>query len=146
MILFCDTSALVKFYLIEDQSEALRRLTTEATAVGVSRIARAEAHAAFARRVREVESDRAALEAAKQALSADWPHYLVVEVTHEVMVRAGDYADAFALRAYDAVQLASAQEIALAMDDTLTFACFDTRLNKAARVLGMTAPFLISSD
>jgi predicted nucleic acid-binding protein len=142
MILFCDTSALIKFYLVEEQSDALRTLAAEADAVAVGRIAWAEAHAAFARRAREAPSDRDAMEAAKRALAADWRHYAIVEITHALMLRAGDYADAFALRAYDAVQLASAQEIALATEDSLTFACFDARLNKAARILGMTTPFL----
>ena len=142
MILFCDTSALIKFYLVEEQSDVLRTLATEADAVAVGRIAWAEAHAAFARRVREAPSDRDAMETAKRALAADWRHYAIVEITQALMMRAGDYTDAFALRAYDAVQLASAQEVALATQDQLIFACFDMRLNKAARILGMTTPFL----
>ena len=57
------------------------------------------------------------------------------------MERAGDYADTFALRGYAAVQLAAAQELAIALPDATTFACFDARLNKAARALGMVVPF-----
>jgi predicted nucleic acid-binding protein len=51
MILFCDTSALVKLYIVEDGSDELKRLVQEAEAVAVCRIAWAEAHAALSRRV-----------------------------------------------------------------------------------------------
>ena len=53
------------------------------------------------------------------------------------MELAGEYADIFALRGYDSVQLASARQVQEAASEELCFACFDTRLQKAARVLGM---------
>ena len=51
--------------------------------------------------------------------------------------RAGEYADTFALRGYDSVQLAAAFEVGRISQSPLFFACFDTRLNKAAKLLGM---------
>ena len=47
MILFCDTSALVKLYIAEPESDALKAFMLEAEAVAVCRIAWAEAHAAL---------------------------------------------------------------------------------------------------
>ena len=44
MILFCDTSALVKLYLVEAGSDAVKALVAEAEAVAVCRIAWAEAY------------------------------------------------------------------------------------------------------
>ena len=49
MILFCDTSALVKLYIVEPQSEQMNALVAEAEAVAVVRIAWAEFHAACLR-------------------------------------------------------------------------------------------------
>jgi len=46
MILFCDTSALIKLYIVELGSEELKARVLEAEAVAVCRIAWAEAHAA----------------------------------------------------------------------------------------------------
>ena len=43
------------------------------------------------------------------------------------------------LRAYDGVQLAAAQLVHRAMPGEVRFACFDVRLVKAARVLGIEA-------
>jgi hypothetical protein len=40
------------------------------------------------------------------------------------------------------VRLAAAHETALLAEAQVSFACFDERLNKAALVLGMTAPFV----
>jgi hypothetical protein len=45
------------------------------------------------------------------------------------------YAEAFALRGYDSVQLAAAHILQEQFDLPLTFACFDRRLNQAARLL-----------
>ena len=111
MILFCDTSALVKLYVREAGSDALLAEAGAASAVAVCRIAWAEAVAAMARRARDVPADAAALDAARQRLRDHWPHYVVVEVTQALVERAGEYADTFALRGYDSVQLAAARMV-----------------------------------
>ncbi len=138
MILFCDTSALVKLYIAEAGSDELKALVLEAEAAAVCRIAWAEAFAALSRRAREVPEDVAVIEQAKAALMADWPNYVVLEVNQPLVERAGEYADAFALRGYDSIQLAAAFEAGRISQTSIFFACFDTRLNKAAKLLGMT--------
>jgi predicted nucleic acid-binding protein len=138
LILFCDTSALIKLYIKEDGSEAVTAKLIESEGVAVCRIAWAEAMAAFSRRVRDVPEDAAVIEQAKAALAQDWPNFIVMEVTQQLVERAGDYVDTFALRGYDSVQLASAFEVGRVTESPIYFACFDTRLNKAASVLGMS--------
>ena len=137
MILFADTSALVKLYIQEAASDAVHALAREARMIAVSRIAWAEAMAAFARRAREQPADATTIEAMRTRLRADWPAYAVIEVTQPLVELAGDYADTFALRAYDSVQLASARTLQEGSSEVFLFACFDARLQKAARVLGM---------
>ncbi len=138
MILFCDTSALVKLYIAEEGSEALKLRVQEAEAVAVSRIAWAEAYAALSRRAREVPADAVIIDQAKAALAADWPHFVVLEIDQPLVERAGEYADTFALRGYDSVQLAAAFEAGRISQMPIFFACFDSRLNKAAKLLGMS--------
>ncbi|MDP1645757.1 MAG: type II toxin-antitoxin system VapC family toxin [Thiobacillus sp.] len=140
MILFLDTSALVKLYIVETDSPAIHEAVTRAETVAVCRIAWAEACAALARRAREVPVDEAATIAARQALTQDWPHFFIVEVTQAVVERACEFAETFALRGYDSVQLAAASEILAAAPGEVGFACFDNRLNKAAKVLGFDRP------
>lgn len=138
MILFCDTSALLKLYIAEPESEALKARVLEVDAIVVCRIAWAEAHAALSRRAREVPEDEAAIEEAKAALAADWPRFVVLEIDQPLVERAGEYADTFALRGYDSIQLAAAFETGRISQSPIFFACFDSRLNKAAKLLGMS--------
>jgi len=137
LILYCDTSALIKLYIKEDFSVAVQKLTKAASAVAVCRVAWAEAMAALARRQREHPRDAKAIDTARARLRRDWPRYAVVEVTQPVVELAGEYADTFALRGYDSVQLAAARTLQEAAGEELHFACFDTRLERSAKVLGM---------
>ncbi len=140
MILYCDSSALVKLYVAEPGSDEVRAAVDAAEAVATCRITWAEIHAALSRRAREAPEDTMAIEGAKRTFAADWPHCVVIEVSQAVVERAGEYADTFALRGYDAVQLAAAQILAETSGEGCAFACFDLRLAKAARVLGLAAP------
>lgn len=142
MVLFADTSALVKLYLDEPHTSAMRRLATSSQILCVCRIAWAEAFAGLAQRVRLKSVDAGPVEVAKRQLEQHWPSFSVVDITQSLVERAGDYADTFGLRGYDAVQLAAAQELAMHLDDLPNFACFDRRLNRAAQILGMTVPFI----
>jgi predicted nucleic acid-binding protein len=137
MILFCDTSALIKLYIVEAGSEELKAHVLEAEAVAVCRIAWAEACAALSRRAREVPEDASVIEQAKAALATDWPCFVVMDVDQVMVELAGEYADTFALRGYDSIQLAAAAEAGRISEVPIVFACFDTRLNKAAKLLGM---------
>lgn len=96
-----------------------------------------EACDALARRAREMPADESAIATARAALAHDWPHFFIVEITQSVVERAGEFAETFALRGYDSVQLAAACEILAAVPGGVTFSCFDNRLNKAAKVLGL---------
>lgn len=111
MILYCDTSALVKMYIAEVHSELISAQLNQIEAVAVCRIAWAAAHAAFARRAREVFTDAETIELAKAALASDWPDFVIVEVNQNLVELAGEYADTFALRGYDSVQLAAAHQV-----------------------------------
>lgn len=137
MILFCDTSALVKLYVDEEFSQLVRAQARQARMLAASRIAWAESMAALARRAREAPADAKAVEVVRARLRGDWPALALVEVTQALVELAGDYADTFALRGYDSVQLASARTLQQAASEAFCFACFDVRLNNAARVLGM---------
>jgi uncharacterized protein len=137
LILFCDTSALVKLYVQEDGTDTVTARADASETLAVCRIAWVEAMSALARRAREQPTDATAIARARHRFAADWPLYLTLEVTQELVVLAGDYAEAFALRAYDSVQLAAAQTLHLEMPGEVEFACFDSRLSKAARVLGI---------
>ena len=135
MILYLDTSALVKLFVEEAHSAEVRTATRLAGICATSRIAYAEALAALARRERE-GLDPALAQEIRDLFEAKWPDFLVVEVSRPITVRAAGLARSHALRASDAVHLAAAQEIFETAPD-LVFACFDDRLNLAAKAQGM---------
>jgi predicted nucleic acid-binding protein len=137
LILFCDTSALVKLYVAETDTDRMLAQAASARVIAVARVTWAEVHAALARRTRECPADASAMELVRQRLAVDWPSYFVMEITQALVELAGDYADTFALRGYDSVQLAAAAQLQKAAGEAIAFACFDARLCKAASVLGM---------
>jgi len=51
--------------------------------------------------------------------------------------RAGDLAEHFRLRAYDAIHLAIAERVFRETRSQVRFACFDAALNRAASTLGL---------
>ena len=96
-----------------------------------------EAHAALARMARGQPADHAAVEAARHRLAQQWPDFLTMELTPELTARAAEFADVFALRAYDSVQLASAHLLHQAQQEQILFGCFDRRLNRSVATLGL---------
>lgn len=135
MILFCDTSALVKLLIDEPGSEQIHQASQVADVVAACRITWAEALAAMARRQREDTVSAAAIEQARQRLKQLWPFFCIVEVSQDLVETAGRLADGFALRGYDSVQLAAATTLHSTTGQPLRFACFDRRLNQAAQIL-----------
>jgi uncharacterized protein len=138
--IYLDTSALVKLYVEEEGSDAVWRLVG-ADAGATCRVTWAEALAALARRERESAADSAAVWAvARERLAHDWPALQIVEVTQPLVEQAGEFAQTFALRGFDAVQLAAGQALGRVLTEAPVFVSFDRRLNRAARVLGLALP------
>jgi predicted nucleic acid-binding protein len=135
MILYLDTSALVKLFIEEAGSPEVRTAARLAGQSATSRIAYVEFLAALARREREGLPPAVSQEIRNQ-FEAVWPDLVVIEVSRAITVRAAACARAHRLRAYDAVHLASAQEVHETAPDVV-FACFDARLNDAAKAQGM---------
>lgn len=135
MILFCDTSALIKLLIEEPGTPEMLQASAEALAIAACRISWAEAMAAMARRQREDPLSAAAIELARERLRQIWPSFSLVEVSQPLVETAGRFADGFALRGYDSVQLAAASVLQASTAEPVVFACFDRRLNQAAQLL-----------
>ncbi|MBA3231529.1 MAG: type II toxin-antitoxin system VapC family toxin [Acidobacteria bacterium] len=108
MILYLDTSALVKLYVEEEGTEAVQRAVDNAESIATSVVAYPEARSAFARLERDVHLSSEEHRTAVAALDRDWPAYEVVDVTRSVGGVGGALAAQYLLRGFDAVHLASA--------------------------------------
>lgn len=137
MILYLDTSALVKAYVEEAFSQKIRSEMSQAQIVASHPIAYVEAHAAFSRAKRENKISEQEFDSVRSSFRSDWENYLLFENTTELLKQAADLADMLSLRAYDSVHLAAANLLAKQSKLPVKFACFDRHLNKAANILGL---------
>lgn len=136
MRLYLDTSSLVKLFISETGSEAVRALVTKTDTVCTSSVAYPEARATFARLRRAGQLDASAFAFAKREFDAYWPTYLTVNVTDSLCREAGDLAEQFRLRGFDGIHLASFAQLAREAGIAETsFSSFDDRLNEAERRL-----------
>jgi len=138
VILYLDTSALIKLYVEEEASDAVRAAVDRASTVAASRLAYVEARAALARARREARIGLRDLRRAVMEFQEDWGCFFVVEVNAELARRAGELAEEHALRAYDALQLASALTVQRRLGAEVRFLAFDENLSGAARSAGLT--------
>ncbi len=134
MILYLDTSSLLKLYLDEEHSDLVRTWVDGAQVLCTSRVALPEAMSAVARRWRQGDLDDEAFAAIRQALTDDWPELSSVDLNEEA---AGELAVRLDLRGFDAVHLAAAVEVVTFADAPTFFSSFDRQLNRAARAEGL---------
>ena len=137
MILYLETSNLVKLYVKEKDFDAIQESVGAAEAVATSVVAYAEARAAFARKLREKGVSAEAYRRVKSALDRDWPRFFVLNVSTATAKAAGDLAEKHALRGFDALHLASAMELRAAGVKGLRFSSADSRLRDAALAEGL---------
>jgi uncharacterized protein len=139
VILYLDTSALVKIYVEETRSADVRESAKGSEGLATSRIAYAEARAAFARKRREQDLSRVSYRSVVNDLDQDWNDYFIVDVSESVVRAAGILAENHALRGADAIHLASAVTLSKKAGESVMFLCFDGRLATAAEKEGLRA-------
>lgn len=133
MILYLDSSALVKRYVAEPGSDDVLSLMTEARAAATSLIARSEISAALAKAVRLKVLSRNDATTALQVFRSQWPDIIRVQLTETLVAEADALAWTHALRGYDAVHLASAIFWQETIDEPVTVVTFDRQLWDGAR-------------
>ncbi|HEY8597920.1 MAG TPA: type II toxin-antitoxin system VapC family toxin [Thermomicrobiales bacterium] len=129
---FCDSSAIIKRYVTERGSGWVRALASPASTdrLIVAQITRVEVVSGIARLRREGTLDNDAVGSARYLLDRHMAReYMVIELSEMINRRAEDLLLAHPLRAYDAVQLASA------LDTAAFFAA-----------VGLAAPIFVSAD
>ena len=138
MVVYLDTSSLVKLYVREEDSPKVAELVRSSKATATSLIAYTEARAAFARRFREKAFTSAEYEQLVSALDRDWDNYLIVRVTRKLVRFAGELAEKHGLRAFDAIHLSSALTLDQELSTPIIFSSSDRRLQKASKLEDLT--------
>ena len=139
MILFLDSSAIVKLYADEEGSAIVRAGVQRAAQVVCHVIAYVEIRAALARKHRLGDIDEKALAVLKREFGRDWPRFERVAVTEALVHRAAELAETHAMTGFDSVHLAAAEMLSIAIGANVEFrfAVFDRRLRKAATAMGL---------
>lgn len=135
MILYADTSSLLKIYIGERHSDDVRAWVAAADCLATSRVAYPETAAALARRQRCGDLPASALRSVLRDLARRWAELMVIDLDE---MRAGGLAVRHGLRGFDAVHLAAALTVrAAAGADAVAFSSFDAALNRAAAREGL---------
>lgn len=132
---FADSSALVKRYAEEADDAIVRDLDD----LAVSSLALVEVASAIWRKARLGHLDASGIDATLRGVQADLhggpsrrASYAVIRPTDRILARASQIVGADNLRAFDAVQLASAEMARELIPECTRFVCFDDRLRAAA--------------
>ena len=133
MIVYFDTSALIKLLIDERGSDRAVELWQRADIAVASQLVYVEARAALAAAHRGTRLDDSGLDHARAGLEALQAELRLVAVDDALARVAGDLAEQHGLRGYDAVHLASA--LAINADDVL-LATWDRHLSEAAVATG----------
>ncbi len=137
MILYLDSSALVKCYGDEPGALDTVNLVDAAEMVVTSPLTRVEVASALARAVRRGVLASSGGREAYAAFTRESPALIQVPVSEAVLSRAQTFVWEHGLRGYDAVQLASAVAWQERIGRTVTMATFDSRLAHAAQQAGV---------
>jgi uncharacterized protein len=138
VILYLDTSALVKLFVAEAHSDRVRVAVSRSHVVATQLLAHVEACSAFAR-LAEARADKSLFARLRDELDARWTEWEIVEVGEKLVRRAGELCARYQLRGYDSVHLAAAELIRGASLGHAEFrlGVFDARLARAADTLGL---------
>jgi predicted nucleic acid-binding protein len=131
----------VKAYIAEAGTNWVRTILDDPQhRITISALAEVEVTSALTRRFNEGDLTRLELDQAYDELSQDCATYLLVDVTGQILDAAVGNARQYSLRAYDAVQLASAVAVRTALLATqgnaveFILVSADNDLNDAARL------------
>ena len=137
MILYLDTSAMVKLYATQRGTDEVKIAVRQADLVAASLVAYTETRAALARKHPTGNFSRDMLQEHKREFEYDWARLYHLPVDGPAVRKAGEIAESYGLRGFDALHLASADWLQESLARPVTFASFDRDLNVAAARLGL---------
>jgi uncharacterized protein len=126
--LYVDSSALIKRYVDEEDSEAAEAILLADQEWVSAQVTLVEVRLALHRRL-----DEAGSRVAVAAFERDWERTLIVAVDDATCRRAAELGIATGARSLDAIHLAAAER---AGGRSMPIVTFDVRLGHAARALG----------
>jgi predicted nucleic acid-binding protein len=137
MILYLDTSALLKRYFKEPYTNELLSKWQEANQIITSSVAYAETMASLYRKKREVDLRSNVFNKLVNSFHLDWETFIRVEVNEDLNETIHRVVAKYPLRGFDAIHLASAIITHARINEAFLFACFDQKLTNGAQMEGL---------
>lgn len=132
MIFYFDTSALIKKYIPEKDSEVILDIWEKAEGIGISKVGYAEVMAVFYRKKREGHFPSPLFRRILQNFKEDWKSFILIEVSPALETIIERLCSRHSLRGFDALHLASAGILRDKIHQPVGFVCIDIRLREAA--------------
>lgn len=136
-MIYLDSSALVKKYVVEKGTREIREFFASEELLWTSKISQAEVWSAFARRRRGGNLTAAQYRAITRSFERDWRRFAIVELSDDVMGMIRRIVERHPLRAFDAIQLASALWAKQNVGEPVVFVGADDQLLKAAAAMAL---------
>jgi hypothetical protein len=133
---FLDTSALVKLYVQEPGTDRLLPLISgqPGNRFAVLVISQVELRSAVRRRQRAGDIDVGVAAAILESVQSHMETRFIRQVINDTVIETAlEMVDRYALRAYDAIQLAGCLVLCATAAEAFTFVCSDHRLLEAAQ-------------
>lgn len=137
-MIYLDSSALIKKYVVEKGTPEVRRFFARGELLWTSKVSQAEVWSAFARRRRGGDLTAAQYRAIARSFEQDWRSFAVVELSDDVARMIRRLVERHPLRAFDAIQLASAIWAKQNLGEAVVFVGADEPLLKAAEAAALT--------
>lgn len=136
-MIYLDTSALVKKYVIEEGTGEVRALLKNEDTIITSKLTYAEVCASFARKLREGNLEKVSYNKAWESFLNDWEVFTLVEIREEIFPLIHKLTQTHPLRGADAVHLSSALWVGNEIGQSLRFVASDILLLRAAAKEGL---------
>jgi len=137
MNLYIDTSALIKHYIVEEGSDFINTLMTEAALIATGLITRAEMAAGINRLLRMNYISREHYSIAFRYFRSDWKDYERIGISEEIVARADSLTCEYVLRGYDSVHLACGLTWQDSLELPIVLVTYHIQLRDAAQKAGV---------
>ncbi|MBA7715041.1 Ribonuclease VapC49 [subsurface metagenome] len=137
MIIYTDSSALVKKYSLEQDSTYVINCLEKADAIAISVVGYAEILSALSRKKRDNDLTEKDFKILLRAFEDDWESFILVEVSAALNAMVKQILLDFPLRGFDSIHLASARLLKNITKKEIAFLAYDEKLANAAENLGL---------
>lgn len=132
-MIYFDTSALAKKYVIEAGSERIAQLMTEKSVMATSKLTYPEMLSALARRSKSGDISHTKFKELLTEFEADWNCLLIIDFQDELLGSIKRLIGKYYLRAADSIHLASALWLKQSVKENVTFVASDVNLLNSAK-------------